>query len=154
MDFSRQGFSDHKIEEEERKNLASTTVKDNELIPLQQQQQSSNSREMYSPTATTTPQHSTILSSPEGYPNHPQSSSSTLPKIDIAATTSIPPQPQPQSPQSSNPNAQRVYVWDCYRSFCVSDNRLMNRIITWAIIFFNVLLFVSFFSFVLFCKLN
>ena len=149
MDFSRQGFSDHKIEEE--KNLASTTVKDNELIPLQQQQQSSNSREMYSPT--TTPQHSTILSSPEGYPNHPQSSSSTLPKIDIAATTSIPPQPQPQSPQSSNPNAQRVYVWDCYRSFCVSDNRLMNRIITWAIIFFNVLLFVSFFLFVLFCKL-
>lgn len=119
---------DHKFCKKKKKKLATTTVKDNELIPLQQE--SSNSRTMYSPA----PPQSTTSS-----PLSPPENQSSTPKIDIAATTSVPP-----PPTNTNPNAERVYVWDCCRSFCVSNNRLMNRIITWAIIFFNVLLFVSF----------
>ncbi|XP_046920308.1 tetraspanin-18 [Dermatophagoides farinae] len=83
---------------------------------------------MYSPA----PPQSTTSS-----PLSPPENQSSTPKIDIAATTSVPP-----PPTNTNPNAERVYVWDCCRSFCVSNNRLMNRIITWAIIFFNVLLFM------------
>lgn len=49
---------------------------------------------------------------------------------------------QPQA-EPRREKIEHVYIWDCFRFFCISHNRTMNRVIRVLLIFFNILLFVS-----------
>lgn len=40
-------------------------------------------------------------------------------------------------------NVERVYIWQCFRMFCITHSRRMIAILKWTLVGFNVLLFVS-----------